>query len=165
MAEENIVEHIATKETAGLPNWVWAAVIVVGLGIGFTVNHFHKKKETNTDDTSHSSSSGRSPSGTVQDNYPVGDSLEGGFPIEASQTNTSLPYAGLPADTFTIVQQGGLSGIPPGMLIGNPYLDMYRRRHGGHDHKRKRRDMEDHNLEGHGQNPRGGAVAARVGSR
>jgi hypothetical protein len=163
----NLAE-LAQRETAGLPNWVWAGVIVIGLGAGITINHFRSKsksKENNNDDTSNSRNSGRSPASGVQDNYPAGDSAEGGFPIEASQTNTSLPYAGLPADTFSIVGQGGLSGIPPGMLIGNPYLDMYRHRHHKHYDRRKRRDMHEHNLEGHGQNPRGGAVAARVGSR
>lgn len=160
------VKEVLGKETAGLPNWVWVGVIVVGLGMGFTIHKFTSKKEAKNNNDNSSNTRNTTPSGTMSDNSVSGDSQEGGFPIEASQTNTNLPYPGLPANFSEIVGQGGLNELPIG-VIGSPYLDDYRRR--GRIHKKRGRgdrirDMH-RNLEGHGQNPRGGVVAASVGSR
>ena len=158
------VKEVLGKETAGLPNWVWVGVIVVGLGMGFTIHKFTSKKEADNDNSSNTRNT--TPSGTMSDNSVSGDNQEGGFPIAASQTNTDLPYPGLPANFSEIVGQGGMNELPIG-VIGSPYLDDYRRR--GRKHKKRgrgdRREDMLRNLEGHGQNPRGGVVAASVGSR
>ncbi len=150
-------KEILTKDISGLPVWVWLLVILAGLGISVLINKRSAKKEENSDNEH------KSNSAQVNDNYPIGDSAEGGMPIMASQTNTSLPYAGLPADTYTLINQGGLSGIPPEMLIGNQYPWRFSNGRWKNDmdrHRNRHKHTHEHNIEGHGS-----TVASRVGSR
>jgi len=152
---DNFIMHVMTKDINGLPVWVWLLVVLVGLGFGIAAHkHFSKNKDDKGD----------APSAAVNDNDNPGvpgvpgDNLEGGMPIMASQTNTALPYAGLPANTYAIVSQGGLTGIPLGMMV--PEQQPWHFHHGKfrRDEHHRKHDMKNHNLEAHGS-----TVAARVG--
>lgn len=152
-----IFNEILTKDISGLPVWIWLLVIIAGLGIGVLIHKRSDKKEETSDNES------KSNSAQVNDNYPIGDSDEGGMPIMASQTNTSLPYAGLPANTYTLINQGGLNGISPEMLTDNQYPWRFhhgRWKHARDRHRNRHKNTHDHNIEGHGS-----TVASRVGSR
>jgi hypothetical protein len=167
------------KDTAGIPNWGWTAIIVVGIGVGLVLPHFfHHKGDDSDQDQSTGGGGGGGPSGATGD-APGEDS---GFPIEASSENAVLPYPGLPADTASIINETGAGlgsfGYYQPDFLSDPYPWWHRRfyrnprdRHRYEPKRRARRrmnnrdqDIED-NLNGNGLSGRGMTVASRVGSR
>lgn len=175
-----------TKETAGLPNWAWAGVVVVGVGAGLLIPILRGKSSASSGQNGGKSGAGQSgPGGApVMSPYSQDDMQEGGSGVDASTTNLSLPYPGLPADNMALV---GLDYMNPnvgqGLLasefgLGEQYPWFHDKFYDSRKQNRDRRDpkrlkgrTEYQGQSGRGMDTRGGdgdignVQASRVGSR
>lgn len=91
------IAELLTKETAGLPNWAWAGVIVVGAGVGiwFTKRNSSAASSSTTsaaaaNATSQPADTGASTSGS-QGASSLGTSIDYSSSLPVSATNGSSP--------------------------------------------------------------------------
>lgn len=96
LPDKKVGGNFLTKVTAGLPNWAWGVVILVGLGIGYYV--IKTRRPSNTTDTSN-------VVGQTQANNQAGtNALAGAFPTTTSGTQT-VPV--IPSNTQPVYNPNG----------------------------------------------------------